>query len=155
MSQILKMILNGEETEVELKGSETLLFVLRDVLNLTGTKEGCGSGDCGACTVLLDDIPVNSCITPAMKAHGRRVLTIEGLSSNGEMDPIQKAMVDYGAIQCGFCTSGMIMSIKALLIRNPSPSREEIKEAISGNLCRCGGYEFIISAVQSLSEDRS
>lgn len=149
--ETLRMNLNGESIEIGIESSDMLLHVLRDKLGLTGAKEGCGQGDCGACTVLLDGVAVNSCITPAMKAMDKQVITIEGLSNeNGEMHPIQKAMVEHGAIQCGFCTPGMIMSIKALLDNNPKPTREEIKKGLSGNLCRCGGYELIIDAVQSL-----
>lgn len=150
---ILRMNLNEKDVELEIEPSELLLHVLRDKFGLTGTKEGCGEGDCGACTVLLDGVPVNSCITPAVKAMDKKVLTIEGLGSEDNMHPIQQAMIEYGAIQCGFCSPGFIMTIKALLDRNPKPTREEIKKAISGNLCRCGGYELIIEAVQSLEKE--
>jgi len=149
--EILRMNLNGENVQAEISGWETMLVLLREKFGLMGTKEGCGMGDCGACTILVDDTPVNSCIMLAMKAQGRRVLTVEGLSRDGRPDPIQEAMVRHGAVQCGFCTSGMVMTIKALLLRNPSPTRAEIRRAISGNLCRCGGYEFIIDAVESLA----
>lgn len=144
------MNLNGEDVELQIRGSETMLSLLRERCGLMGTKEGCGAGDCGACTILVDDTPVNSCIMPAMKAEGRRILTVEGLGRDGAPDSIQEAMVRHGAVQCGFCASGMVMSIKGLLLRNPSPSRAEIQRALSGNLCRCGGYEFIIDAVESL-----
>jgi len=147
---VLKMKLNGKQVEVEIKPSDLLLNVLRDKLGLMGTKEGCGEGDCGACTVILDGETVTSCITPALKAMGKEVITIEGLSDGKELHPIQKAFVEYGAIQCGYCTPAMILSAKALLDKNPTPTREEIKTAISGNLCRCGGYEYIIAAIQSL-----
>ncbi|BDF70308.1 (2Fe-2S)-binding protein [Oscillospiraceae bacterium] len=148
--ETLRMNLNGEDVEFQIRGSETMLSVLRERCGLMGTKEGCGAGDCGACTILVDDMPVNSCIMPAMKAEGRHILTVEGLGRDGAPDPIQEAMVRHGAVQCGFCASGMVMSIKGLLLRNPSPSRAEIQHALSGNLCRCGGYEFIIDAVESL-----
>lgn len=148
--ETLKMNLNGEDVELQILGSETMLSLLRDRCGLMGTKEGCGAGDCGACTILVDETPVNSCIMPAMKAQGRRILTVEGLSKDGTPDPIQEAMVRHGAVQCGFCASGMVMSIKGLLLRNPRPTRAEIQHALSGNLCRCGGYEFIIDAVESL-----
>ena len=148
--ETLRMNLNGEDVELQIRGSETMLSLLRERCGLMGTKEGCGAGDCGACTILVDDTPVNSCIMPAMKAEGRRILTVEGLGRDGAPDSIQEAMVRHGAVQCGFCASGMVMSIKGLLLRNPSPSRAEIQRALSGNLCRCGGYEFIIDAVESL-----
>lgn len=149
----LNMILNDKPVEIEIEPSETLLKVLRDRFHLTGTKEGCGEGDCGACTVLLDGEPVNSCITPALKALNRTVTTIEGLSDGEHLHPIQQAFIDHGAIQCGFCTSGMIMTVKALLDKNPTPTREDVQNAIAGNLCRCGGYEFIIDAVMSLQNN--
>lgn len=148
---LLKLILNGKFREVEIEPSDLLLNVLRDKLGLTGVKEGCGQGDCGVCTVLLDGDPIDSCITPALKAMGREVVTIEGLSDGDILHPIQEAFVKHGAIQCGFCSPGMILTVKALLDKKPTPSREEIKSAISGNLCRCGTYEHIIEAVQSLS----
>jgi len=145
----LKMTLNGKIVEIAIDPDETLLHVLRKRLGLLGTKEGCGQGDCGVCTVLLDGEPVNSCIMPAFKAMGKKVTTIEGLSQGSKLHPLQKAFVDCGAIQCGFCTPGMILSSKALLDKNPNPIRGEVQEAISGNLCRCGGYEMIIDAIMS------
>jgi len=147
---LLRMTLNGKLIEVDINPSDLLLHVLRDKLGLMGVKEGCGEGDCGACTVILDGEAVTSCITPALKAMDKEVITIEGLSNGDELHPIQKAFVEYGAIQCGYCTPGMILTVKALLDKNPAPTREETKVAISGNLCRCGGYEYIIDAVQSL-----
>lgn len=144
---------NGQEVSAEVPGTMTLLSFIRDVLGLTGTKEGCGKGECGACTVLLDGQPVNSCLVPAFQAHGREVVTIEGLAKDGELDAIQRYFVSEGAIQCGFCTPGMILSAKALLMRNPRPTREEIREAISGNLCRCTGYVKIVNAVEKAARE--
>ncbi len=148
----LTMRLNGEEVTIEVKPDALLVDVLRGELELTGTKEACGAGECGACTVLLDGDPVTSCIVPAGKAQGREVLTVEGLASGGELHPLQKAFIEYGAVQCGYCTPGMLMSAKALLDRNPHPSEEEIKEAISGNLCRCTGYVKIVEAIKAVGE---
>ena len=145
--ELLQFVLNDKPVSVEIEPQETMLFVLRNRLGLTGTKEGCGEGDCGACTILVDGLPTNSCIMPAKKAEGRRILTVEGLAQNGELSRLQKAFVEHGAVQCGFCTPGMLLSAKALLDRNDKPTREEIRLALSGNLCRCGGYEFIIEAV--------
>lgn len=127
----------------------TLLDLIRDKLELTGAKEGCGVGDCGACTVIMNGKAVNSCLVLAINAHGSEIVTIEGLGKGSELDPIQDAFVKYGAIQCGFCTPGMILSAKALLDENPNPTDEEIKLAISGNLCRCTGYTQIIEAVKA------
>lgn len=133
----------------EVPATRTLLEFLREDLGLTGTKEGCGKGECGACTVLLDGKPVNSCLVLAYQADGREVLTIEGLERDGRLHPIQEAFVTEGAVQCGFCTPGMIMSARALLGVNPSPTRDEIRRAISGNLCRCTGYAKIIKAIEA------
>ncbi|MDQ7782366.1 MAG: (2Fe-2S)-binding protein [Desulfomonilaceae bacterium] len=148
MKTIIQMTVNGELVESAVEPNRTLLQFLREDLDLTGTKHGCGLGDCGACTVILDGKPVNSCLVLAVQAHGREVLTIEGLAENGNLHPIQQAFVDKGAIQCGFCTPGMILSAKALLDENPKPSELEIRTAISGNLCRCTGYQKIVEAVQ-------
>ena len=131
--------------------SQTLLETLRENLKITGTKEGCGEGECGACTVLLDSKPVNSCLVLAVEADGAEIVTIEGLSDNGNVDPIQEAFIEKGAVQCGFCTPGFIMSAKALLDQNPQPTVEEIKHGITGNLCRCTGYKQIIDAIQDAS----
>ena len=144
---LLKMVLNGEPTEIAIESSALLLDVLRDQLGLTGTKEACGEGECGACTVLLDGKAINSCITPAMKAMNKEVLTIEGLARDGGLHPIQQAFIEHGAIQCGFCTPGMVLSTKALLDKNPDPTEEEVRIGISGNLCRCTGYVKIVEAV--------
>ncbi len=132
--------------------NRTLSQVLREDLGLTGTKQGCGVGDCGSCTVLLDGKPVNSCLVLAVQASGRRVTTIEGVADGNRLHPIQEAMVEHGAIQCGFCSPGMILSAKALLEDNPRPSRQEIRQALSGNLCRCTGYQKIVEAVEDASQ---
>jgi len=149
---VIHFVLNGKEIEVEVPQNWTLLRLLREKLRLTGTKEGCGIGECGACTVLLDGMPVNACLILVPKVEGRKVETVEGLGSGESLHPLQKSFIDHGAVQCGFCTPGMLMSSKALLDKNPHPSREEIKEAISGNLCRCTGYQQIIEAIEKASE---
>lgn len=151
--QNVTFVLNGRSVTVEVSPSLTLIELLRDKLNLTGTKEGCKSGACGACTVLLDGDPVNSCLVPALKVEERRVETIEGLGEPGNLHPIQQAFLDHGALQCGYCTPGMILSVKALLDKKSKPSTWEIKEAISGNLCRCGSYIQIVEAVESLLKE--
>lgn len=144
----LAFTVNGEPVRLAVAPHATLLEVLREDLELTGTKYGCGEGECGACSVLLDNRLVNSCLVLALECAGAEVLTIEGLAANGQLHPIQQAFVDHGAIQCGFCTPGMIMSARALLERNPTPSDADIVEAIAGNLCRCTGYEAIVRAVR-------
>jgi len=152
MKQIIIFNLNGESLEVEIEPHLTLLQLLRDKLELTGTKEGCGMGECGACTVLVDGKTVNSCILPAMEVDGKTVTTIEGLTdAQGNLHPIQKAFVEYGAVQCGFCSPGMVLSAKALLDENPKPTEEEIRHGIAGNLCRCTGYLQIIQAIKAAS----
>ena len=153
MKRKLELMVNNELWEIEVEPHRTLLEVLREDLGLTGAKEGCGLGSCGACTVLVDGSPVLSCLTLAVEVQNKSIITIEGLIKDGEPDPIQVAFIDHFAMQCGFCTSGAIMSSKALLDKNPNPSREEIKEALSGNLCRCTGYKKIIEAVESLAQD--
>jgi len=153
MKKAIHFVLNGDPIEVEIEPHLTLLQLLRDKLELTGTKEGCGMGECGACTVLLDGKTVNSCIFPAMEVEGRNVTTIEGLiDTQGNLHPIQKAFIEYGAIQCGFCTPGMVLSAKAILDENPKPKEEEIRNGIAGNLCRCTGYLQIIQAIKAASE---
>ena len=147
----LDFILNGEACHTEIPEDATLLKVLRDILHLTGTKEGCGEGDCGACTVLVDGRSVNSCLFPAVQAEGCQVMTIEGVEAHPELARIQKAFVDYGAVQCGFCSAGMIMSTVALLQKNPKPTEEEIRRGLSGNICRCTGYQAMVDAIQSLA----
>jgi len=151
----LTMTLNGEAVTVEVEPFELLVDVLRDKLGLTGTKIGCNEGECGACTVIMDGQAVLSCLLPAMKAHGREVVTVEGLSRGDELHPLQRAFIAKGAVQCGYCTPGMIMSAKALLDENPQPSAEQIEEAIAGNLCRCTGYLQIIEAVEAAIQSRS
>lgn len=148
---MIRFVLNGREIEIEVPPHWSLLRLLREKLELTGTKEGCGIGECGVCTVLLDGMPVNSCLILAPKVDGRRVETIEGLGSRESLHPLQRSFIESGAVQCGFCTPGMLMSAKALLEKNPHPTREEIKEAISGNLCRCTGYQQIIEAIEAVT----
>ena len=150
MGQTIEFILNGNQVRVEVPAHWTLLRLLREKLGLTGTKEGCGNGECGACTVLLDGTPVHSCLLLVPKVKGRRVQTVEGLGSREWLHPLQQSFIDHGAVQCGFCTPGILMSSKALLDQNPHPTREEIKEAISGHLCRCTGYHQIIEAIEAL-----
>lgn len=147
MGFLLKCYVNNEQIEREISSDMSLNTFLREVLGLTGTKLGCGSGDCGACTVLVDGENVNSCIYPAVKAEGKQVMTIEGLSENPEMARLQKLFVEHGAVQCGFCSPGMLTSIWALLQENPKPTEEEIRRGISGNLCRCTGYQAIVDSV--------
>lgn len=139
---------NGKDYSLEVKPNEILLNVLRDRLHLTGTKYGCGIGECGACMVLLNGRAIASCQTLAVSQSGQEIITIEGLAENKKLHPLQEAFVEEGAVQCGFCTSGMILSAKALLDKNPDPATEEIKEAIRGNLCRCTGYVNIIKAIK-------
>jgi len=145
-------IVNGKEVTLKVGPKERLLDTLREQLKLTGTKEGCSVGECGACTVILDGKAVSSCLIFTGQIGGSEVLTIEGLEVDGNLDALQQAFIDYHAIQCGFCTPGMLMSAKALLIHNPHPSREEIKTALDGNLCRCTGYEQIIEAIESVAK---
>jgi carbon-monoxide dehydrogenase small subunit len=153
MKRVIHFTLNGDHVEVEIEPHLTLLQLLREKVELTGTKEGCGMGECGACTVLLDGQTINSCIFPALEVEGRTVTTIEGLTdAQGNLHPIQKAFIEYGAIQCGFCTPGMILSAKALLDQNPNPTELEVKTAISGHLCRCTGYVRIVNAILSAAE---
>jgi carbon-monoxide dehydrogenase small subunit len=144
----IQITLNGERHKVEVTALETLLYVLRNKLGAMDVKNGCGKGDCGACAGLLDGVAVNACLALAVQADGREVITLRGIGTEEKPHALQKSFVEHGAIQCGFCTSGMIVSAKALLDRNLRPSREEIKEAISGNLCRCTGYKKIVEAIQ-------
>jgi carbon-monoxide dehydrogenase small subunit len=144
----LKFTLNGEPVEILVSADKTLLRIIRDDIRVMGTKEGCEEGECGACTVILDGKAVNACLVPAIQLEGREVLTIEGLSDGKRLHKIQQAFVDAGAIQCGYCTPGMVMSVFALLSENPKPSEDEVRNAISGNLCRCTGYQKIIDAVK-------
>jgi carbon-monoxide dehydrogenase small subunit len=152
MKRILNLNVNGEEFEILTEVHKTLLEVLREDLGLTGTKRGCDLGTCGACTVLIEGKPYLSCLTLAADVQGKKILTIEGLSQKGELHPLQKAFVEKGAIQCGFCTPGMILTAKAFLEEQPHPSEGELKKAISGNLCRCTGYVKIVEAILSVSE---
>jgi carbon-monoxide dehydrogenase small subunit len=152
MKQLIALKVNGESHEVAVEPRMTLLEVLRDMVGLTGTKNGCSLGNCGSCTVLLNGKPVASCLVLAVKAQGKEVMTIEGLAQNGELHPMQQAFIDHGALQCGFCTPGMLLSAKALLDENPSPTEDEVKEAISGNLCRCTGYTDAVNAVLDVAE---
>ena len=151
--EIARFIINGVEYEELIESNMTLLELLRDRIGLTGTKQGCsGSGNCGACTVLVDGKPVLSCLTIAATVHEHNITTIEGLAKGGELHPLQKAFVDQGAVQCGYCTPGMILAAKALLDENPHPTRQEVKEALAGNLCRCTGYVKIVNAVLAASQ---
>lgn len=151
MPRDIIVTVNGEKYHTVVAENKTLLRFLREDLNLTGTKEGCGAGECGACTVLLDGRPVNSCLVLAVEVDGHSVETIEGLAKEGVLHPLQEAFIKHQGVQCGFCTPGMIMSAKALLDRNPTPTEEEIKEAIGGNLCRCTGYVPIVAAIKEVA----
>lgn len=152
MSHPMTITVNNRPYQLEVEGQTTLLELLRDRLNLTGAREGCGEGECGACTVLLDGAPVASCLVLALQADGREVVTIEGLCQDGQLDPLQTAFLEHGAVQCGYCTPGMVMSAKGLLNGNPSPSESDIKRAIAGNLCRCTGYVKIVEAIASVAD---
>ncbi len=152
MVKDIEFTVNGRTRKVQVKPNDLLLNVIRDNLNLKGTKYGCGTGECGTCTVLLDGKPVLSCLTLAVAADGRSITTIEGIGKESQLHPLQQAFVDVGAVQCGYCTPGMILSAKALLDRNADPTEDEIKQAIKGNLCRCTGYVKIIAAIQLASK---
>jgi carbon-monoxide dehydrogenase small subunit len=152
MKIIITLNVNGREHELAVEPNRTLVDVLRYDLELAGTKKGCDMGECGSCAVILDGKPVNSCLVLAVQANGSEILTIEGLKTAEQLHPLQQAFVEKGAIQCGFCTPGMIITADNLLERNPSPTEEEIRTALSGNLCRCTGYQKIVEAVQSVSE---
>ncbi len=143
---------NGRQHDVEVSPDTPLLWVIRDHLGLTGTKYGCGTGECGACTVIMDGKPMTSCLVIAASAEGKKITTIEAVAKDGKLHPLQEAFVEEGAIQCGYCTPGMIMTAKSLLERNPHPTEEEIRRAIDGNLCRCTGYVKIVKAIQSASK---
>ena len=147
------LTINGEQRQVETAANQTLLYLLRDDLGLTGTKDGCREGECGACTVLLDGEPVNSCLVLAGQADGHQVLTVEGLAHNGHLHAVQRAFVEAGAVQCGFCIPGAIMATVALLNRNPKPSEYQIREALVGNLCRCTGYNKMVGAVRLAAKE--
>jgi len=149
--QLLSLTVNGDMVDVAVAPNSTLLEVLRDHVALYGVKEGCSEGVCGACTVLMDGQPIRSCITLALEAEGASITTIEGVAKDGELHPVQAAFIDKGAVQCGFCTPGMILSAKALLDRNSQPTDDEIKTALAGNFCRCTGYAKILDAVRAAS----
>lgn len=151
--RIIRLKINGDDAEAAVRDNETLLDFLRDDLGLTGTKKGCEQGECGACTVQLDDLPVNSCSTLAVECGGHEITTIEGVAKGGKLHPIQQEFIDKWALQCGYCTPGMIISAKCLLEHNPHPTELEIREAIEGNLCRCTGYAKIVEAIQAAAED--
>ena len=152
MKQIMVLNVNDEFYEVAVEPHRTLLEVLRDTLSLTGTKKGCDEGECGSCNVLIDGEAVLSCLLLAVEAQGKRITTIEGLAKDGQLHPLQQAFIDHGAIQCGFCTPGVILSAKALLDRNPKPTEAEVRAAIAGNLCRCTGYVKSVEAILAASE---
>lgn len=152
MKKILSFTVNGEPVSLAAEPHWMLLDVLHDHLRLTGAKEGCGMGECGACTVIMDGRTVNSCITPALEAEGTEIVTIEGLlTEDGRLSPLQQSFIDRGAVQCGFCTPGMILSAKALLDENPHPNEDEIRTGLAGNICRCTGYNQIIEAVAAVA----
>jgi len=148
----IKLTINGEVESLSVRSNLTLLKMLREELALTGTKNGCSAGECGACTVLMNGEPVNSCMVLAVECDGAEIVTVEGLSNKESLAPIQEAFLESGGVQCGFCTPGFLISSKALLERNPDPSEEEIREALVGNLCRCTGYTKIIDAVQKAAQ---
>lgn len=152
--QVLSFTLNGSPVDVLVKPTETLLDVLREGLRLTGMKRGCEDGDCGTCTVLINGEPVRSCIAIALTVAGKDVVTIEGLNKDGQLHPLQKAFMEYGAIQCGFCTPAMVLVAKALLDKNPHPTRHDIVYYMSGNLCRCGTYEEVVEAIQAVANGK-
>jgi len=150
--QLIQLRVNGEEHDVVVSPNETLVEVLRDRLELTGTKMGCGEGACGTCTVLLDGKPVRSCLTLAVEVQGKEIVTIEGLAEGAKLHPVQEAFMEHGAIQCGFCSPGMILTGKALLDENPHPTEEEVRRAISGVVCRCTGYAKIVEAIMAAAD---
>lgn len=150
--QIMSMTVNREPVEVAITPNTTLIEVLREDLGLTGVKEGCSEGVCGSCTVLMDGKPIRSCITMALEAEGASILTIEGVAEDGRLHVVQQAFIDHGAVQCGFCTPGMILSAKALLDRQPQPTAQDIKTALAGNFCRCTGYKKIVEAVTAAAD---
>jgi len=151
VKQKISVTVNGASLEMEVEPSLLLIDLLRDHLELTGTKLGCGHGDCGACTVLVNEKPVNSCLVLALEVDGKKITTIEGLAEGEKLHPIQQAFIEYGAMQCGFCIPGMILSATALLDENPHPTEEQVRDAIAGNLCRCTGYAKIVQAILSVS----
>jgi len=154
MIKHIDFTINGEKRSADIPSHLTLLRFLRENLGLTGTKEGCGNGECGACTVIVDGKPVRSCLVLAVEINGKKILTIEGLAKNGKLHPIQQAFIDANAIQCGFCTPGFIMATYSLLKRHPEPTEQQIRQALSGHLCRCTGYEAIFEAVKMAVKDK-
>ena len=153
--KLISLTVNGESYELALESQETLLEILRDHLGLMGTKEGCGTGECGSCTVLIDGVPLLSCLTLAMDCEGKAVMTIEGLDRGGHLTTVQQSFLDCGAVQCGFCTPGMVLATTALLERIPRPSETEIKRALGGHLCRCTGYNKIVEAIEMAADSRN
>lgn len=153
MEETISFQLNGKKTDVLIDPTETLLWVLRNHFGLTGTKFGCGMGFCGACTILIDNEPVRSCTVPVGDIKGKNLVTIEGLANGDELHPLQKAFIEHDALQCGYCTPGMIMNATGLLLKNPSPTTEEIKEGMEDNLCRCGAHVRIVAAVESAAKE--
>lgn len=153
MEQKITFQLNGKKTEATLDPNQTLLWVIRDYFGLTGTKYGCGNGFCGSCTVLIDNEPVRSCQVPVSEVQGKKVLTIEGLAVNGKLHPVQKAFVEHDALQCGYCTPGMVLTATSLLLKNPKPTEEQIKAGLEDNLCRCGAHNRIVEAVKTASKE--
>ena len=151
MRKLIKLRVNGQEREIMVEPRQTLLDALRYDLGLTGTKEGCGDGNCGSCTVLLDGKAINSCLVFAIEVDGQEITTIEGLFQAGKLHPLQQAFIDEGAVQCGFCTPGMILTAKAFLDSNPNPTEVEVRQAIAGNLCRCTGYDKIVRAILKMA----
>lgn len=151
--RLISLTINGDKVDAVVKDNTTLLDFLRDQLHLSGTKKGCEQGECGACTVQFDDVPINSCGTLAVECDGHEITTIEGVAKDGKLHPIQKQFIEKWALQCGYCTPGMIISAKCLLEKNPNPTELEIREAIEGNLCRCTGYAKIVEAIQAAAKD--
>ena len=152
MKQLIQLTVNGEPHEVWVEPWRTLLEVIREDIGLTSPKEACGTGECSACTLLINGEPVNSCLVLAVDAQGKDILTVEGMAKDGQLHPLQREFIDHGAIQCGFCTPGMLLSAKALLDSNPRPTEEEVRQAISGNLCRCTGYHKIVEAILDVAQ---
>jgi carbon-monoxide dehydrogenase small subunit len=152
MKQLIETKINGTFYRLEVEPHWTLIELLRDVLRLTGAKNSCGMGECGSCTVIMDGKAIYSCLSLAIRADGKEILTVEGMAQAGELHPLQKAFIEHGAFQCGYCTPGMLLSSKALLDENPNPTEEEVKKGISGNLCRCTGYNMIVEAIKVASE---
>ncbi|MCQ1528848.1 (2Fe-2S)-binding protein [Lutispora saccharofermentans] len=149
---LLQFKVNGKDYSINVEPQQRLVDILRNNLGLTGTKEGCGEGECGTCTVIMNGKAVHSCLVLAPQARGKEIITVEGLEIDGKLDKLQESFIEHGAIQCGFCTPGMLMSAKALLMENPNPTVEDIKTAIAGNICRCTGYNKIVSAIKAVTE---